>query len=107
MRTFVLIAVFGAMGLSPFLWSGTAEARDRPPQAPDPCSELRLQIEQGEADPVGEWPEERILLGLFCAWAGEGGVVPMLPVPGVDVLPDPQFDLDMRALRDQQNHMLE
>jgi hypothetical protein len=71
MRTAVLIAVLGAVGLSAFLWSGTVEAQVRPPQKLDPCMELRLQIEAGTLGPVASWPREQILLGLFCTFQGD------------------------------------
>lgn len=71
MRAFVLIAAVGIMGLSAFLWSGTAHGQYRLPYKPNPCVELRLEIESGTAGPVAEWPRERILLGLFCAYQGD------------------------------------
>jgi len=81
MRTFVLIAVLGAIGLSAFLWSGTAHAQVRPPGNLDPCVELRLDIESGTAGPVVDWPQERIRLGLFCAYLGDPGPLHVVPVP--------------------------
>jgi len=88
MRTAVLIAVLGAMGLSAFLWSGTAEAQVRPPQKANPCAELRLEIEAGNLGPVASWPQERILLGLFCAYEGDPGpthLVPLAQVPAAHI----------------------
>ena len=81
MRTFVLIALLGAMGLSAFLWSGTAHGQVRPPTKLNPCAELRLEIETGTAGPVESWPQERILLGLFCAHLGDPGPLHAVPVP--------------------------
>lgn len=81
MRTLVLIAVLGAIGLSAFLWSGTAHGQVRPPEKGNPCAELRLEIESGTLGPVAEWPQERILLGLFCAHLGDPGPLHAVPVP--------------------------
>jgi hypothetical protein len=89
MRTFVLIAILGAMGLSAFLWSGTAHGQVRPPEKLSPCAELRLEVESGTAGPVESWPQERILLGLLCAHLGAnpfiggpvGVVVEVAPAP--------------------------
>jgi hypothetical protein len=92
MRTFVLIAVLGAIGLSAFLWSGTAHAQVRPPGNLDPCVELRLDIESGTAGPVADWPQERIRLGLFCAYLGASQpFVPVGAVAQVDVTPVNSF----------------
>ena len=82
MKTLVLIAIVTAAGLSTLIWNATAEGA-RPPQAPNPCTELRLEIENGTAGPISGWPEERILLGLFCAYKGDPGT--LHPIPGVPV----------------------
>jgi len=99
-RAFVLIAVVGIMGLSAFLWSGTAHAQYRLPNKPNPCVELRLEIESGTAGPVQEWPRERILLGLFCAHLGDPG--PFVPETAVAEIEQPPLNHMQIALVEDQ-----
>ena len=84
MRVIAAILVFGVLSVSPFVWAGTAEAKVRPAQKLNPCAELRLEIEQMGPVDIAEWPQERVLLGLFCAHQGDPG--PQPPTVGVAVL---------------------
>jgi hypothetical protein len=96
MRAIAAILVFGVLGVSPFLWGGKAEAQVRPPQKLSPCAELRLEIEQMGPVDITAWPQERILLGLFCAHQGDPGPEPPtvgVAVPGSPVIP---FDMSYR-----------
>jgi len=94
MRAIAAILVFGVLGVSSSFWAGKAEAKVRPPQKLSPCAELRLEIEQmGPAD-ITEWPQERVLLGLFCAHQGDPGHQP--PTVGVPAPEVPLIPLDMR-----------
>jgi hypothetical protein len=83
MRAIAAILVFGVLGVSPFFWGGKAEAQVRPPQKLSPCAELRLEIEQTGPVDTTAWPQERVLLGLFCAHQGDPGHQP--PTVGVAV----------------------
>jgi hypothetical protein len=83
MKTVVLILAFGALGISPFLWSGSAEAQTQLPQKENLCKELRLEIEGMETIDISTWPAARVLLGLFCAHQGDPGKQP--PTVGVVV----------------------
>ena len=76
MRAIAAILVFGVLGVSPFLWGGKAEAQVRPAQKLSACAELRLEIEQAGPVDITEWPQERVLLGLFCAHQGDPGPQP-------------------------------
>jgi len=94
MKAIVLILAFGALGLTPFLWGGSAKAQTQLPQKTDVCKELQLEIEGSETIDISTWPAARILLGLFCAHQGDPGQQP--PTVGVAVpgIQQPQLELD-------------
>jgi hypothetical protein len=96
MKTLVLILAFGALGISPFLWSGSAEAQTQLPQKDNLCKELRLEVEGAETIDISTWPAARVLLGLFCAHQGDPGGYPGL-VPTVPT----EFPHGQIALVDQ------
>jgi hypothetical protein len=90
MKTIALILALGALGISPFLWGGSAEAQTRLPQKEDPCKELRLEIEETGPVDISTWPAARILVGLFCAHQGDPGHQPPtvgVAAPGIQQVP--------------------
>lgn len=96
MKKVVLILAFGALGISPFLWSGPAEAQTQLPQKENLCKELRLEIEGMETIDISTWPAARVLLGLFCAHQGDPRTGDEPNVPTVPVPPTHRLDLDLR-----------
>jgi hypothetical protein len=96
MKTIVLILALGALGVSPFLWSGSAEAQTQLPQKENLCKELRLEIEGMETVDISTWPAARVLLGLFCAHQGDPGSPNDPTVPSVPIPPMHHLDLQMQ-----------
>jgi hypothetical protein len=100
MKTIALILALGALGISPFLWGGSAEAQTRLPQKEDPCKELRLEIEQTGPIDISAWPAARILVGLFCAHQGDPRTGDEPNIPGVRLPEQNNFNLDLRMQPD-------
>jgi hypothetical protein len=96
MKTIVLILALGALGIAPFLWSGSAEAQTQLPQKENLCKELRLEIEGMETVDISTWPAARVLLGLFCAHQGDPGSPNDPTVPSVPIPPMHHLDLQMQ-----------
>ncbi len=69
MRTLILLAVLGAVGVSPFLLGGTAEAQDRSwGTPPDRCVEvIQDEIEGLQLEgPIVDLPPGILKMGLEC-----------------------------------------
>jgi len=105
MRILVLIFVFGAMGLSPFLLSGKAEARRDLGVPPERCIEVvQDQIEELLASgPISHLPPGLLKMGLECipeeGWVWAHPLVPSLEIPvGVPVQVQEQHQDDKTDL---------